>query len=102
MVYLIQNSVSGYIKVGCSRDIKTRLSTLQTGSANKLTLIGYGFGDRQLEKAIHVEFSDCRVIGEWFRPSKTLVNLALSINAMRLAGYETRPSDIEGFRNIEF
>ena len=98
MVYFIQNTANKHIKIGRSKDIKARLSTLQTGNSNKLNLIGYGFGSKEMEKAIHMEFKDDHIIGEWFKPSKELFNLATSLNAMRLTGFMAAPDDIKGFK----
>ena len=88
--------------MGHSKDIRTRLSTLQTGSTGKLNLIGYGFGDRELEKAIHDEFKNDRIIGEWFKPTEDLLNLVFSLNAMRCVGEEAIPSHIKGLKHIDY
>lgn len=55
-----------HVKIGFTRNIKTRFQTLQTASAEKLTLLGYVPGDAELEAAIHGKLSKYRSRGEWF------------------------------------
>lgn len=68
MVYFIRQGKSGPIKIGKSKTPTKRLSALQTGSPEELTLL-YSFpapSDKRLETALHSEFSSYQLNGEWF------------------------------------
>ena len=63
----------GYVKIGHSKDIGTRLSQLRTGSpiqAQLFAVIHAGHSKSlalSLERRLHKRFADRRVRGEWFR-----------------------------------
>lgn len=70
-VYVIRSG--GHVKIGYTRnDPKSRLSYLQIGSAEKLTLAASIHGSPALEKRLHAHFSDLRTAGEWFREEGAL------------------------------
>jgi len=67
-VYAMQNTITGNIKLGISRDPAARLKQLQTGNDCKLELVAYckaknGFSD---ETALHHKYSSVHIMGEWF------------------------------------
>jgi hypothetical protein len=74
-VYFVRGDVSGLIKIGVTNDIERRLRSLQTFSAEPLTLLGvlvcpdYG----RSEGWVHAQFSAARSHGEWFRPADDLL-----------------------------
>ena len=60
MVYFITDGVN--IKIGyTSGSPINRLKKLQTGSSQKLTLIGYIDGNKNKEKELHNKFSNLRL-----------------------------------------
>lgn len=65
-VYFIENTETNRIKIGHSKDVQSRLSSLNVASDAPLNLIGSIPGNSSLEKSFHEEFSDFRVRGEWF------------------------------------
>lgn len=70
MIYFIQSGDDGPIKIGYSKsNSRTRLRTLQTGSAEKLTLLCEREGHLGHETALHHKLSEYRLDGEWFRPA---------------------------------
>lgn len=80
-VYFIESSDDGLIKIGQSGDPERRLRSLQTGSWQKLSILGTVPGGRSEERAWHDRFHFARVPGgEWFRPHPKL------IDAMREVG----------------
>lgn len=67
-VYLIRARNSGFVKVGWSKNVYSRLATMQTGSSEELELIDVLQVGRTMEQTIHEANSDLRVRGEWFKP----------------------------------
>lgn len=72
-VYFIGNEF-GAVKIGVSKDIMKRLSTLQTGSSMELSLLrlltfrGENADKKayRCERVLHEEFQTHRICGEWF------------------------------------
>lgn len=76
MIYFIQARPSRAIKIGyTTKDITGRLSALQTGNHERLTLLAAVPGDLTAEKRLHRKFADLRLRpdGEWFRESFELL-----------------------------
>lgn len=67
-IYLIRGRQSGLIKVGWSKNVYSRLATMQTGSSEELELVDVLLSGRTMETVIHEQNSDLRVRGEWFKP----------------------------------
>lgn len=65
-VYFIKDEATGFVKIGYSNNPQKRLKSLQTSSANKLTLIEAIEGNKKLEETLHTTFAEHRVRGEWF------------------------------------
>ena len=79
VIYFIHDQTSRTIKIGCARDPRRRLSTLQISTSNKLILLGKIAGTERTEKKVHeLVFRNCApspeapcvrplcVQGEWF------------------------------------
>jgi hypothetical protein len=68
-VYVIRaESPAGRIKIGVTTNIHARLAALQTASPVKLEVIAWKPGARRVfEQALHGEFADHRIHGEWFQ-----------------------------------
>ena len=67
-LYVIQSDVTGAIKIGISKNPKSRLRQLQTGSPYELKLLTIVNGRGDLEKPLHESLKpykqSCK--GEWF------------------------------------
>lgn len=74
MIYFIQNTKDLSIKIGYTKNVKQRLSALQTASAHKLTVLGTMRGDRVLETYLQERFHIFSLSGEWFRGDKLLLD----------------------------
>lgn len=72
-IYFIQATRSGLIKIGSASDPRGRLRSLQTGSPERLRLIGHIPGGTARERQLHDQFAADRSHGEWFVPSAELV-----------------------------
>lgn len=71
-VYLIQNTVTRHLKIGCTSNTMARLAHLQTASSEKLELLYVIRGDFQKERFLHSRFSEHRLHGEWFANSEEI------------------------------
>jgi len=75
-VYFVRAQLSGLIKIGIARNMPQRLRALQTGNADRLTVMGI-IRDKDpvyLERIIHGEYRRQREFGEWFRESPDLLD----------------------------
>ena len=68
-IYFIVGEDSGRIKIGSAKNPQARLAMLQTGSPERLLILGAIFTSRSFERSLHVELQDYRLHGEWFEPS---------------------------------
>jgi hypothetical protein len=58
-------------KIGfTTKDLKSRVAGLQVGSPTMHRLLGWFDGGKPLEDALHEEFKDLHVRGEWYRMSE--------------------------------
>ena len=79
MIYFIQDTSSGAIKIGISKTPKARLSALQTAHAAPLILLGVMDGAKNEEAILHRKF--VHIQGEWFEPTIDLLKY-ISSNAV--------------------
>jgi len=68
IVYFIKDSNSGYIKIGRTNgDIEGRLSQLQVGNPNELSVVKTIECDSHvMEKQLHEQYAAHHIRGEWF------------------------------------
>lgn len=66
-IYFIQGECGGPIKIGYTTDLLKRLKTLQTGYPDLLEVLLAFPGKPEYEKAIHKQFEEYRLNGEWFK-----------------------------------
>ena len=72
----------GPIKIGMSNNPKKRLNSIQTGNPNKLKIVKMISGGRKKEKELHKQFKKSCLNGEWFNPTKELLNLINGCNKL--------------------
>ncbi len=63
----------GFVKIGYSANVQTRLKDLQTASPFELRVIGTMAGTEEDERAIHQRFRHLHERGEWFRRDPELM-----------------------------
>ena len=66
-VYLIQNLLTGNVKIGASQTPLKRFSNLQSGIDCELKFLCQITGDERLERHLHQKFAKHHIRGEWFR-----------------------------------
>ena len=75
MIYFIQSGENGPIKIGYTdNNIQDRLNQLQTANPYHLKLLWYYQGSLQDEKELHGKFEHEHIRGEWFHPSRKLLD----------------------------
>lgn len=72
-VYFLRSEATRAIKIGVTRRPTKRMSALQGGTTDKLTLLGMIDGDVQMERSLHAEFAETRISGEWFKETAALI-----------------------------
>ena len=65
-VYLIAAGETGPIKIGHAKDVWRRLSEIQVGHHERLSIVRILDGSSALERALHARFAHLRLAGEWF------------------------------------
>jgi hypothetical protein len=66
MIYFVLNTKTNSVKIGTTENLNKRLPQLQTSSDDLLVVILTLQGDCELEKRLHLRFSEFRLKGEWF------------------------------------
>ncbi len=74
LVYFIQDTGLGNIKIGFTKDLQERLLKLQTSAAHELKVLKSLPGGRKKEYALHKQFEHLRIGGEWFKPEPELLD----------------------------
>lgn len=77
-VYFIQRGADGPIKIGYTkRDPCRRMADFQVACPERLSLIGHiPVVGITVERYIHRELAEHRIGGEWFRPSRQVLEMA--------------------------
>jgi len=66
LIYIMRADVR--IKIGwCAGNVEKRKAELQTGCPHPLEVLATFAGSREEEAALHRDFADLRVQGEWFQ-----------------------------------
>ena len=66
-VYFIQRGRAKEVKIGSAYDVRSRLTTLRTSTADDLRLIGVLAGDDSTERIIQQKFAAHWIRREWYR-----------------------------------
>lgn len=81
-VYFARAGEDGPVKIGHAKDVRSRLSSMQTGCPIPLTLLGVLPGGREREAEFHARFAALRVRGEWFRAEGALAELLTRLDTL--------------------
>jgi uncharacterized protein YozE (UPF0346 family) len=81
-VYFVQRGEAGPIKIGFSTDVDARIKELQTGSDERLILLGRVFAGRRVEHAIQQQFKHLWIQGEWYKNDPELLGFIRVINGI--------------------
>jgi len=73
MIYFVE--FNDYVKIGFShKNVKNRISQIQTSLPFKLKALLIINGDRKFEKELHFKFRNTRKNGEWFLLDKDMLD----------------------------
>jgi hypothetical protein len=76
-IYIMIDYNTGYYKIGHSKNVLRRESTLQSEKPT-IELLYTFEGDRKDERDIHENYKDFRIRGEWFALDKWMVDAIIS------------------------
>lgn len=101
-VYFIYNPGAHAIKIGKSKDVKKRLTSLETASPGKLKLLYSCPARNSWEKIIHDELGKYRMKGEWFEASKELFRFIMWFKVIQETGLNSRDFSRKSFNDEEY
>jgi hypothetical protein len=99
LVYYAQRLPDGLIKIGTSKNLRTRLGNL-TREHGELRLLLTHLGDRERETRMHKQFEALWVEGEWFRPEAELLAWILEVRR-RLSNRKSALSQTVPLADVE-
>jgi len=71
-LYVIFDTVNKSLKIGRSKNPKSRLAALQLSTSNKLELLRIVKGQGEMERPVHQKFASKRLASEWFEDCKEI------------------------------
>lgn len=72
-LYLIRDTVDNALKIGRSKNPKSRLSQLQLSTSHNLELLQSVKGKGYMEKSLHKRFASIRLSSEWFKDDGSII-----------------------------
>lgn len=72
-LYLIRDTVDNALKIGRSKNPKSRLSQLQLSTSHNLELLQSAKGKGFMEKSLHKRFASIRLASEWFKNDGSII-----------------------------
>jgi hypothetical protein len=78
MIYFIQRTTGGEIKIGTTVRLSKRLRQLEMEYEADLNVLAIQDGGRETENELHQRFDHLRITGEWFEPQDDLMDFILT------------------------
>lgn len=105
-VYIVQaGGQNGPVKIGYAADesVTSRMRSLQTGSAEILTLLRLIPGMAATEAWLHNKFKDNRLRGEWFEFSEDILSVEVPLDIQAASGPKStkEKAKADGVEDIE-
>lgn len=79
-LYFMQCTTCGLVKIGVSGDYRLRRIELEKRTGHTLRVLGFDYGDLEIEARVHRYFSPLRVTGEWYTPSEAILAYAQNLH----------------------
>ena len=74
IVYLIECKQNNVLKIGFTKNVNSRLDTLQRSNSGELKILYALNGTIELEKELLARFKTLQIRGEWFKWDKSIVS----------------------------
>ncbi len=68
VVYVLE-AANGLLKFGCTKDLRSRIGSLQTLAPDRLRCVAWAKGSPIEEAALHIRLLESVHHGEWFNPT---------------------------------
>lgn len=94
-IYFMVDEQRGLIKVGRSGDVGRRLRDMRREYGSHVRAVTACPGPPELEECLHRVLSDCREVGEWFKPSEQLLDVMGACAEAGLSGVIAAAMNIE-------
>lgn len=78
-VYFVRNTGTGWVKIGVTRDLRIRLSTMWRKGTPPLEVLATQRGSRRIEGRVHARLIDHHIEHEWFRPHEEVLALIAGV-----------------------
>lgn len=102
LIYFVQESSIGAIKIGVSKHPKKRAKELQDHSLYVIKLLATVDGGYSVEHALHHLFAHAYIRGEWFRPVEELIAyIAKEGESIEVAEKRERDKIAEKMRSVK-
>jgi len=92
-VYFIRQGQDGPVKIGFATNARYRLSGLQTGHSEELSIIRLLEGSKDDEARLHRRFQHCRLGGEWFEFDDAMLTEDFGLGALDAPVIQSRSTD---------
>lgn len=73
VVYFLKSKQTKLIKIGTTKNLKTRMMTIESAGGHDLDVLLLLRGYFDIEKTLHEKFASSRVKGEWFQASPKIL-----------------------------
>ncbi len=83
-VYFIRAGKDGPVKIGWSKNVNSRISSIQTSNHGDIVLLRSIECDKIGESIFHYFFCDNRIRGEWFEYDERMLDITLEIAAIEV------------------
>tara|TARA_Y100001938_G_C7910932_1_gene339559 strand:+ start:204 stop:680 length:477 start_codon:yes stop_codon:yes gene_type:complete len=99
-IYLIHAEGTDTYKIGLTKNVNTRIRSLQTSNPNTLSILKCIDGDIQLERRIHSYYKKNHLNGEWFTFDNTMIKrVVLDMDDVSVYGKVCEENSL-GIKNI--
>jgi len=89
-VYFFRLGEGGPIKIGFTKNIRSRLTIIQVGNPCMVVLLAVFPGGRKEEFELHKKFIKYKLYGEWFEPNEELLSLIKQYPLLNLVSSDFR------------
>lgn len=97
--FMQQQEGDGLVKIGYSDDVDRRRATVQSSSTVPLRVVATLDGGKETEALIHTQLNGSRQFGEWFKPTKDVLDLIANVKSFSPAAKPIKIDEQGAFVN---